>query len=115
MSDDVQSIEDLLEEPSGLSINDDSAQNKFAKKQQEIRTKEMEKVTEGQASSMGIPYVNLFGFPISPEALSLISEEQSKTLKVVCFLYDGTNLRLGTTNPEQEEIKILLTIIKPSK
>ncbi len=108
MSDDIQSIDDLLKASDDSGLGDDSAQSKLAKKQKEIRIKEMERATEAQAQSMGVPYVNLFGFPISPEALSLISEEQSKQLKVVCFLYDGTHLRLGTTNPKQEEIKILL-------
>lgn len=108
MSDDIQSIEDLIGESSGSPVSDESAQGRFKKKQEEIRIKEIERVVEAQAASSGVPYVNLFSFPISPEALSLIPEEQSKALEVVCFFYDGSNLRLGAVDPEQEEVKVLL-------
>lgn len=106
MSDDIQSIEDLI---AGSSQGDDSTvQGKLNKRQKEIRTKEIERITEARASKMGVPYVNLFGFPISPEALSLISEEDSKNLGVVCFFYDGSNIRIGAKEPEKPEIKVLL-------
>ena len=85
----------------------DTPQAQLAAKQKEIARKEIESQTEARANLLGLDYVNLTSFPISPEALSLISEEEARAQKVVCFLYDGENLRLGVVdqnNPAVTEI-----------
>jgi type IV pilus assembly protein PilB len=97
---DVASIENLI--GPDASGDEDSIQGKFAKKQTEIKLKDIEKQTEKKAVSVGLSYVNLVGFPISPEALSLISEERSHELKAVCFFYDGVNVRVGCLEPSEE-------------
>lgn len=97
---DVASIENLIDHAS--ASDEDSIQGKFAKKQTEIKLKEIEKQTEKRAAAIGLPYVNLFGFPISPEALVLIPEEQSRLLNAVCFFYDGKNVRVACTEPSAE-------------
>ncbi len=97
---DVASIENLIDQAS--ANDEDSIQGKFAKKQTEIKLKEIEKQTEKRAAAIGLPYVNLFGFPISPEALVLIPEEQSRLLNAVCFFYDGKNVRVACTEPSAE-------------
>ncbi|MCK5062133.1 type II/IV secretion system protein [Candidatus Parcubacteria bacterium] len=108
MTDDLQSIEDLIMSSRGDKVGDDqSAQAKFKAKQKEIKTKEMERSIQARARDMGIPYIGLFGFPISPEALVLIPEERAKQLNVVCFFYDGKNIRLGAIRPELPEIKAI--------
>ena len=101
----VQSNEDLFDSPEDIAPDDESAQAKFQTKQQEIRRKEIERATQNKAVSMGLPYVNLFGFPISPEALVLINEQDAIELALVCFYYDGKNIRLATTNTDRKEIK----------
>ena len=108
MGDDVQSIEDLIMASRGDTVGDDqSAQAKFQAKQKEIKAKETERSTQTKARDMGVPYINLFGFPVSPEALVLIPEERARQLNVVCFFYDGRNVRLGATHPEVPEIKAI--------
>lgn len=87
------SIENLLS--GSASTNDESPQGKFAQKQQEIKIKEIEKITEKNAIAVGLPYINLFGFPISPEAIALVDEKEAKKLKAICFFYDGEHIRLG--------------------
>jgi len=104
MADNYQSIEDLINSSQGGPVDDESVQGKFVRKQQEIKIKEMERQTQKKADQKGIPYVDLFGFPISPEALMLIKEEEAQQLKAVCFFYDGENLRLASTNPEDENV-----------
>ncbi|MFA5248289.1 MAG: GspE/PulE family protein [Patescibacteria group bacterium] len=101
-----QSIEDLIKSSNKQTPQDDdeSAPAQFAKKQEEIKIKEVERQAEERASVAGFSYINLFGFPISPEAISLISEEESQRLQVVCFLYDGRQIRLGAVNPSLPEI-----------
>jgi len=116
MPQNLQSIEDLIDSSSktddntddGTNDNDENAQEKLAKKQEEIKKKEIERLCEKTANELSIPYTNLSGAPISPEALILVSKEQAKDLAVVCFYYDGTHLRLGSTNPQDEKVQTLL-------
>jgi len=111
MSKSFQSIEDLISDGhlnASDSGSEESVQEKFKNKQTEIDKKTMEKITNEKAQSLGIPYINLVGFPISPEALSKIAEDVSKKLKVVCFFYDGEKFRLGAVEIV-EEIQSLFT------
>jgi len=116
MSDDnnkpIQSIEDLIDLSQGESFSDESAQSKFAEKQEEIKKKEIERLAKQKAAKLGIPYIDLTGFAISPEALSLITEEDARKLSTVCFYYDGKSLRLASTQPNDEKVKNLLTRLK---
>lgn len=100
MSKNIQSITDLITSSQGKSMDDESAQAKFSQKEKEIKTKELERITQSQATSLGLPYINLFGFPISPEALMLIKEEDAIELSTVCFYYNGKNIRLASLYPE---------------
>jgi len=103
-----QSIGDLISSPQDKQQDDDSVQAKFAKEEEKIKIKEVERLTERKAGQSGLSYVNLVGFSISQEALPLIEEEEATRLAVVCFFYDGKNLRLATTKPDDEKVKIKL-------
>ena len=85
--------------------DDDTAQGKLAAKQQEIKLKEIERQTKLKADALGLSYVNLFAFPISPEAITLIPEEEAIAEKIICFYYDGENIRLATSRPENPQVK----------
>jgi type II secretory ATPase GspE/PulE/Tfp pilus assembly ATPase PilB-like protein len=102
-----KSIEELIRSSRGEEISDESAEAKFAKKQEEIRIKDMERQTEDRAAAAGMPYINLFGFPVSPEAISLIPEADSARLRAICFFYDGANIRIGVMDPPAAEIKMI--------
>ncbi|MFA6918956.1 MAG: GspE/PulE family protein [Patescibacteria group bacterium] len=106
MSNDLgTSLEDLL--PNSKSNQDEeSTQSKLKQKMQEINLKEKEQETEAQAQISGLPYINLVGFPISPDALSLIDRDISKKLEVICFLNTGKDIRLGTLAYSDEVKKI---------
>jgi type IV pilus assembly protein PilB len=107
MPKDIQSIEDLLNPPSD-NAGDDDVQSEFIEKQKEIKIKEMERLAKRRAADLGVPYIDLTNFSISPEALSLIEEEEARNLSVVCFFYDGKNIRLGAKDPGDKEIRELL-------
>ncbi len=94
----MDSIEDLINSSKG-SAGDESTQAKFQTKQNEIKIKERERLAKQQADGSGLPYVDLVGFPISPDALTLMGEEEARELSAVCFFYDGKNLRLGASDP----------------
>ena len=99
----MDSIEDLMHSPKG-SANDESTQAKFSARQKEIKIKERERLTKGRADDLGLPYINLVGFPVSPDALILLSEEDARKLSAVSFFYDGNNLRLGVADSPDEQV-----------
>ena len=99
-----QSIEDLFSDDSNGAAGKETVQAKFKDKQQEVKIKEIERATKKKADSLGMAYINLVGFPISPEALALITEEEARGLSVVCFYYDGKQLRLAATRPDNPQV-----------
>ncbi len=107
MSNASQSIEDLLG-ASDDNNGDESAQAKFIQKQKEIKIKETERSTKRIANDVGMLYIDLSDFAISPEALVLLNEEEARNISTVCFFYDGKNIRLGTVDYESSEAKNLL-------
>ncbi len=100
------SIEDLLGKKSKSSKpGQETAQEKFSDKMGEIRLKNLEKLAREKAAQDGFEYLDLKGFPISPEALQLIPREQSKQQKVIAFLYTGKECRIGAVNPKDPAIQ----------
>lgn len=113
MSDVNQSIEDLLSRTGATSTDPTTSttqtvQQVFENKMVEVRLKEKEVEAQKQARELNIPYVNLKGFPISPEALRLIPKEQAVQLQTVPFLYSGQEIRLASTQPTAEPVSELL-------
>ncbi|MDO8667734.1 MAG: GspE/PulE family protein [bacterium] len=100
-----QSITDLFSDASGQSTNDESAAAKFAVKQKQLKIKELERLTKARAEVEGLAYVDLVGFPISPEALVLVNEAEATGLSILCFFYDGKNIRLASLDPSSQEVE----------
>lgn len=94
-----QSIEDL--------INNGGAAADFKIKEKHLKIKELERLTKQAADDSGTPYINLAGFPISPEALILIDEAEAETVKTLCFYYDGKSIRLASLEPQDQSVKSL--------
>jgi type IV pilus assembly protein PilB len=65
----------------------------------EIKTQEKEKLVQERAAQLSLPYIALRGFPISPEALSLITKDTAATIRVIPFFLIGDEVRLATTAP----------------
>ncbi|MFH1482016.1 MAG: GspE/PulE family protein [Patescibacteria group bacterium] len=101
---DNQSIEDLLSENNKQDLGGESAQAKFIVAQQKVKIKEAERATKQKATNLGISYIDLTSFPVSQEAISLLTEEDARRLLIVCFYYDGKQLRLATIQPDNEDI-----------
>ncbi len=110
----TQSIEDLIASSGGKTVSsgktgpESSVQEKFDEKMKEVRLRESEDETKRKATSAGRQYVNLKGFPISPEALMQVPQEQAEALKAVCFLSTGSDFRIAAVNPDDEKIKELI-------
>lgn len=105
MANGFDSISSLLNNSSDQ--DDSSPAGKLLAKQEELNLKQQESKAEISASASGLGYINLYGFPISPEALSLIPEEVSRELKVACFYFDGENIKIAAINPSHQDIKKL--------
>lgn len=111
MSQGIQSIEDLMKKTSegtAATSATSSVTETFDEKMKEVRLKELEAEAQTQAKTLNVPYVNLKGFPISPEALIQIPQEQAERIKTVCFLFTGPEIRLASVNPEDPAVKELL-------
>ncbi len=102
------SIEDLLgKKQKSTKPSEETAQEKFADKMEQIRLKNLENLTAAKARELKADYINLAGFPISPEALVLIPRPQAREHKAICFLYTGKEVRIGAVDmrdPAIEEI-----------
>jgi type II secretory ATPase GspE/PulE/Tfp pilus assembly ATPase PilB-like protein len=111
MPNNTYSIEDLID-PTSVKGDNDNVYSKLSDKQEEIKIKEIERLTQKNAKSAGRPYINLIGFSISPEALSLIKEEEAKNSQAVCFFYDGGNIRIAIADPDNSDIGNVIEKIK---
>src|SRR5688572_6814316 len=79
---------------------------KLQEKMGEIKQGEKEKLVQEKAAQLGLTYIALRGFPIAPEALSLITKAIASTLHVLPFFLVGDEVRLATTNPGPEVDKL---------
>ncbi len=107
---DTQSIEDLIgkktsEQGAKKLASERMPAEKFAERISDIRIKEKEVETARAAAAINIPYTDLSGFPISPEAISSIPRDQATKSKVVCFVNTGTEIRVGAIDPSLPEIE----------
>lgn len=59
-----------------------------------------EKLTRDQAARLGVPYINLVGFPFTPELLTIIPKDQAKHLALVAFYKLNDVVKVATTNPK---------------
>lgn len=85
----------------------ETAEQKLAKKMKEIQQKGVENEVAARAKTAGLGYINLHGFPISPEAIALIPEEQAKALKAICFFYSPNDINVGVVDSAKPELKEL--------
>lgn len=102
----MPSIEDLLGKgKKEKGDTEPTTQEKLQKKMEDIRLAEKERETEAAARRAGFDYINLVGFPISPEAISLIPRDQARAGKVVAFFFGADEVKLGTPDPSNPSLK----------
>ncbi|KAA0206397.1 type II/IV secretion system protein [Candidatus Uhrbacteria bacterium] len=89
-----------------------TAQAKLEETMGAVRLQEKERETAEKAAAQGLPYIQLRGFPIAPEALSLLTRDVAETLHAVVFFLVGDEIRIGTTTPGKEVDRIAERIAK---
>lgn len=107
-----QDIDDLIQSSrhgKRIPVAPEESQKKFKEKMKEIEIKEKEKITQEKSFELGVGYIDLHGFPIAPEALILISEDEARRLGAVCFLSSGKEIRIGAVDPGNPEVLSVLT------
>lgn len=82
-----------------ITLSAPEVEEKFSAKISSIAIKEKEHEVERKAQELGLPYINLQGFPIGQEALELIPEDKAGTLGLVPILTSGREIRLGVCDP----------------
>lgn len=90
-----------------LQAFDEETTGKLNQKLGSIQLKEKEKEIEEKAKQMGLSYINLDKFPVSQEALKLISQTVAENLQTICFLYTGEEIRLASLNPQNPQVSNL--------
>ncbi|MFH1191954.1 MAG: GspE/PulE family protein [bacterium] len=94
-------------------ISSEETEEKFLDKMKMIKDEELERHTSEKAVALGFSYVDLREFPISPEAITVIREEKSQKLNVVCFFYNREEFRIGFSDEKKiEAIKVLSEELK---
>jgi len=91
----------------GFRIASQETEEKFREKMAEIQLKEKEHLTQERATRLGLSYINLSGFPIGPETLSLIPRAIAEKLQIVCFLKSGHEIRVAAVDPERGGVQEL--------
>ncbi|KKR03901.1 MAG: hypothetical protein UT31_C0007G0004 [Parcubacteria group bacterium GW2011_GWF2_39_13b] len=66
----------------------------------EIHRREEEAKTKSLAQKLSLPYLNLFGLPLEPDGLMLLSEEKSKQSNLLIIKKQGKNLEIALVDPE---------------
>lgn len=94
-----------------LRIASPETEEKFREKMAEIKLKEKEHLTQEHGARLGLPYINLTGFPIGPETLATIPKEIAVKLQVVCFLRSGHEIRVAAVNPERDGVAQLVDTV----
>ncbi|MFA5021770.1 MAG: GspE/PulE family protein [Patescibacteria group bacterium] len=104
MPNDDQLIREILASKKPKIATEEVA-GKFVDKMKSIGAKEKEREAQVNASMTGFQYIDLKGFPISAETISLISEEQSKELQAICFFVGPNDIRIGAVDPTNEKLQ----------
>ncbi len=85
-----------------ISPEDMSQAEALGEKMGEIKLGEIERLAQERAIQLKLPYLDLKGFPIAPEVLSLIPRDEAESKHVVAFLKQGDEMRMATSQPGKD-------------
>jgi len=107
-----KNIDDLLKEQGKVAVSSEETAEAFEEKMSEIEIKEKETATEHLANELGLPYINLQGFPIASDFLRIISKEQALQLKAICFFKDAKSMKIAVVDPDQPKLQQIFAEFK---
>jgi len=107
-----KNIDDLIEQSHEVKnrarVSSEEVEEKLKSKMREIDEKRKEEDTKKKADELGVNYVFLKGFPVSHDALILVSEEEARNLKALCFVKTDAEIRIAAVNPLDKGVAELL-------
>jgi len=75
---------------------------------QQFAREDEEKHAKQMAAKLKLPYISLVGYPISPEVLAIIPEDQARQHGLVAYLRAGDTVRVATNHPQDANLKVFL-------
>ena len=106
-----QNINDLFADSDKRSETSTKLKNKLS----QIKQDNKEEETKTQAMALNLNYISLKGFPINPEALSLISLAEAKKLQSVCFYLTDKEMKIGVVDPENLKLREFIDKLSAEK
>lgn len=73
-----------------------------------LNREQEERHTQEAAEKFGVPYIDLSNYPIVSEVLFVIPQEISLQYQIITYLKIGSNIKVGMTNPADENAKKIL-------
>jgi type II secretory ATPase GspE/PulE/Tfp pilus assembly ATPase PilB-like protein len=83
-----------------IHVADADTEQVLQDKMASLALDERERQTRAKAGALNMGYINLVGFPIGPEAISIIPEAQAQELQAICFLRTGNQIRIGVVDEQ---------------
>ncbi|HOC96229.1 MAG TPA: GspE/PulE family protein [bacterium] len=105
-----QKNEEEKKEAPKIDIATQSVKDKFNEVYKKIQVKEEEAATEATANLYGLDYIDLHKFPIGPEALQSIPEQDCHKYGIVCFFRGFQEMRIGITTFNDNVIEYINAI-----
>jgi type II secretory ATPase GspE/PulE/Tfp pilus assembly ATPase PilB-like protein len=102
---DASADESLPSSSAAPQFASSETQAKLSDKMKQLRLQDKERELMGQATIMGLPYMNLQGFPIGSDTISLIAEDDAQALKIICFWFAIGDLRIGAVSPADPAVQ----------
>ncbi len=90
---------------SKIKLTEDEGAEKLQEKLKTISDKGEEEEAENKARQAGLSYVNLVHFPIAPEALVLLSQEDALKYRAICFYAGERDAKVGFVKADDQIIK----------
>jgi type IV pilus assembly protein PilB len=76
------------------------------------RHEQEEQETLKKAKTLGLSYVNIIGFPVNSDTLSIFSKEKASTFQAIPYIQVGNNVRVATTDTKNEALTSYLEELK---
>ena len=85
---------------------------KLSEKLSGLRDDALEKKTEARAQGLGLPYINLKGFPVDKEALLLVSQEDAIEARIIPFYEKDNILKIGIVDVNNKRAEEVINTLK---
>ena len=98
----------MTHDPHITQLGSHSTEDKFQEKMHELALKEKEQEAQMAAYAAGLPYLSLVGIPIPPGPLGVISEEDARRFRVVCFGQKEGELSVASVEKDPDGLQEFL-------